>query len=98
MIFLGGIIIHKRTAPWLMFYGVCLYYCCTSGEGIQGAGALDQEEPPSIWKWVQRLAPNCDRFDVELKLKAPTNSKKPQLASPPPSQQDIAQQSHKDHA
>jgi putative transposase len=52
-----------------MFYGVYLYYCCTSL--VRASRALEpwiERSHVSIWKWVQRLAPYCDRFDVDRKL------------------------------
>jgi putative transposase len=63
---LAGWIIRKRTSPFLMLYGVYLYYCCNSL--IRASKALEpfvRRSHVSIWRWVQRLAPICDRFDVD---------------------------------
>jgi transposase-like protein len=52
-----------------MFYGVYLYYCCTSL--VRASRALEpwiERSHVAIWKWVQRLAPFCDRFDVNRTL------------------------------
>jgi putative transposase len=62
-------IIRRRTSPWLMLYGVYLYYCCNSL--VRASRALEpwvKRSHVSIWRWVQRLAPLCDRFDVDRKL------------------------------
>jgi putative transposase len=64
--FLAEWIIRKRTSPFLMLYGVYLYYCCNSL--IRASKALEpyvRRSHVSIWRWVQRLAPICDRFDVD---------------------------------
>jgi putative transposase len=52
-----------------MLYGVYLYYCCNSL--IRASRALEpfvRRSHVSIWRWVQRLAPLCDRFDVDRRL------------------------------
>jgi putative transposase len=52
-----------------MLYGVYLYYCCNSL--VRASRALEpwvKRSHVSIWRWVQRLAPICDRFDVDRKL------------------------------
>ncbi len=52
-----------------MLYGVYLYYCCNSL--IRASRALEsyiERSHVSIWRWVQRLAPLCDKFDVDRKL------------------------------
>jgi putative transposase len=52
-----------------MLYGVYLYYCCTSL--VRASRALEpwvKRSHVSIWKWVQRLAPVCDRFNVDRRL------------------------------
>src|ERR1700730_661386 len=52
-----------------MLYGVYLYYCCNSLK--RASHALEpyvKRSHVSIWKWVQRLAPVCDRFVVDRKL------------------------------
>jgi putative transposase len=52
-----------------MLYGVYLYYCCNSL--IRASKALEPfigRSHVSIWRWVQRLAPLCDRFDVDRRL------------------------------
>ena len=49
-----------------MLYVVYLYYCCNSL--IRASKALEpyvHRSHVSIWRWVQRLAPICDRFDVD---------------------------------
>src|SRR5713101_1212789 len=66
MISLPGWIIRERTSPFLMLYGVFLYYCCNSL--IRASKALEpfiKRSHVAIWNWVQRLAPLCDRFDVD---------------------------------
>jgi putative transposase len=52
-----------------MLYGVYLYYCCNSL--VRASRALEpwvKRSHVAIWNWVQRLAPFCDRFDVDRKL------------------------------
>jgi putative transposase len=52
-----------------MLYGVYLYYCCNSL--IRASKALEpyvSRSHVSIWRWVQRLAPLCERFDVDRRL------------------------------
>jgi putative transposase len=52
-----------------MLYGVYLYYCCNSL--IRASRALEpyvKRSHVSIWRWLQRLAPICNRFDVDRRL------------------------------
>jgi len=49
-----------------MLHGVYLYYCC--GSLVRASRALEpyvKRSHVAVWKWVQRLAPIADRFDVD---------------------------------
>ena len=52
-----------------MLYGVYLYYCCNSF--TRASRALEpyvKRSSVAIWNWLQRLAPICDRFDVDRSM------------------------------
>jgi putative transposase len=61
--------VRERTPLALMLYGVYVYLCSNS---LRRASSilepLIERSHEAIRQWVQRLAPVCDRFDVDRKL------------------------------
>jgi transposase-like protein len=61
--------IRRRTPLALMLYGVYVYLCSKS---LRRASRILEpvvgRSHEAIRQWVQRLAPVCDRFDVDRRL------------------------------
>jgi len=61
--------IRRRTPLALMLYGVYVYLCSNSlRRASKILEPLMERSHEAIRQWVQRLAPVCDRFDVDRKL------------------------------
>src|SRR2546426_3557517 len=62
-------LIRERTPLPLMLYGVYVYLCSNSlRRASRILEPLMERSHEAIRKWVQRLAPICDRFDVDRRL------------------------------
>jgi transposase-like protein len=60
---------RERTSLSLMLYGVYVYFCSNSlRRASRILEPIVERSYESIRQWVQRLAPICDRFDVDKKL------------------------------
>jgi putative transposase len=60
---------RERTSLPLMLYGVYVYLCSNSlRRASRILEPLVERSHEAIRQWVQRLAPICDRFDVDRKL------------------------------
>src|SRR5881397_568332 len=61
--------LRERTSPALMLYGVYVYLCSNSlRRASRILEPLVGRSHEAIRQWVQRLAPICDRFQVERRL------------------------------
>jgi putative transposase len=61
--------IRRRTPLALMLYGVYVYLCSNSlRRASKILEPLTERSHEAIRQWVQRLAPVCDRFDVDRTL------------------------------
>ncbi|MGH9917271.1 MAG: DDE-type integrase/transposase/recombinase [Nitrososphaerales archaeon] len=61
--------IRRRTPLALMLYGVYVYLCSNSlRRASKILEPLMERSHEAVRQWVQRLAPICDRFDVDRKL------------------------------
>jgi len=62
-------LIRRRTPLALMHYGVYVYLCSNSlRRASRILEPLVERSHEAIRQWVQRLAPICDRFDVDRSL------------------------------
>jgi putative transposase len=62
-------LIRERTPLPLMLYGVYVYLCSNSlRRASRILEPVVERSHEAIRSWMQRLAPICDRFDVERKL------------------------------
>jgi putative transposase len=60
---------RRRTPLALMLYGVYVYLCSNSlRRASKILEPLTERSHEAIRQWVQRLAPVCDRFDVDRRL------------------------------
>jgi putative transposase len=60
---------RRRTSLPLMLYGVYVYLCSNSlRRASKILEPIMERSHEAIRSWVQRLAPICDRFDVDRKL------------------------------
>src|SRR5438132_14273689 len=60
---------RERTSLPLMLYGVYVYLCSNSlRRASRILEPLVERSHEAIRQWVQRLAPICDRFDVDRRL------------------------------
>jgi len=61
--------LRERTSLPLMLYGVYVYLCSNSlRRASKILEPLMERSHEAIRSWVQRLAPICDRFDVDRRL------------------------------
>jgi|ADKI01.1.fsa_nt_gi Transposase and inactivated derivatives len=53
----------------MMLYAIYLYFCCNSfTRASRALEPLVKRSSVAIWKWLQKLAPICDKFDVDRSI------------------------------